>query len=1677
MTLSTSQLAGLALDSYHRGDNYGVPGPNPEDGLSREVGSSVGSGTLLRIAADTLNPQSVQNAHFSSTAYEFDDVIVISYRGSDPVLSTDFNIPMLQPDAYRVLLMKDGHIPDQLILAIEFYNKIYDLAGGKKIILTGHSLGGALAGAVALVKGADATIFDNTWYVDSAENLKADAAQSPGSAGYDAEYVAALTHGAIDQTPTINHIAMKYDIAEWFNGDRHSPQVIDPGYVMGPIEAHAQSLLVIALLATETHAHEYWKSATEFVFSGFEDAAMAADFGIEKTNVNPSTGVAKEIVASTILGNFGGSAAFHLVDDLSDLGVGVNGGLTYGAYLGALVARFAVGMAAAGHSSSLNNGILTRGSDGKTTIVDLRSATWMTATGQDISTHTHLDYSSILQDPTNISPDDLSDLLSGAGRTDFQVYAEQSGSSHFLLPTLQTNNFVEFIGTGRSEILSVNGGYNIASLGAENDTLKVNGGINWVDGGSGVDTLETFLRWSDFHISNHGGTYLLTHRGTVQVAEINITIDVERFIFDGDILSVSDILNVAPHALFLANSTGGSPTGVVIEGEANAGTTLARLQAADGNLYDKLTYSISEQSSVFFELDGQGNVLVKSGHTFDYGTFLSLWSDGEVPEINGGIFQASATFNWDAALKWGYAIAATVKDSYGETLEKLLAFDVRMGNRAPTLVSIEVYDVGSHVAAGTVVARVTGVVDPNDGDSHTLTLSQNDGRFVLVGNDIRTVGDGPLIGPYTLYVHATDQGNKNSPATELTITPIANTAPTAVEWISGGSISEMAASGAIVGQLKVIDPDTQESFTFSVVNSPKFAVSPSGVVTIKAGQTLDYEASPNFVLNISVKDKAGNTAVLPVTVGVLNENEIVGTNGDDTLHGTDTNDFMWGLGGSDTIYGGKGNDVIYGGAGADHIYGGEGSDTLYGEDGDDFFFLDGGFEPLGEGQKYSSVDTIYGGAGSNTIVASSPTLFDLTAEGRLAFTLMTGVSLTSSQWLARTGHAWSIINGIQNVVATSGQIEVVMDRYYAQPLPGVFFDLSGGDNDQVSIKFTQANNTTWTAVAVDGEWKLTSTNGPTTVIGAERLYLTSSADRVEFTPGTQKAIFIEGSGGGSNGNSADFSRYTDDLTFSSSGLVEGANVTLSQFYQLIGGSGDDTFYGSDQSDRYLGGIGRDVFYGSLGADRMHDPDHAVVEYSAATSGISFLIGPNQAYYVGGGDLLAAGDQATFDVGAFVEVVGTDHDDHISLMHAGKITAGAGTNILQGNSLNQIFDGSGGHATIRPGGGEDTIIFGSFGGFLDYTGVAGVTIDLRNGTAIASGLASRIEGFATRVLGSASADTIYATDNGVVIDGGGGFDVIYGGSGADIIDLKAGIARGGAGADTITARGSNVLMFGGIGNDTLIANGTEVSGTLIYGDEGDDTFWSNNASVTFIGGAGADTFNSSNYSGPLVSYQTSSAGISLAGNSINGAMSVITSSGGDAEGDTFNGTFRQFRGSDHSDTINLSGTGMQIWGGDGDDHLTIVRAGTSGNTVHGEGGNDTITMRGGTAHGGTGNDTMHGWGTFYGGADDDTIYLENSVSTVYGGSGKNTIFGGSKADSIYMDEGEDTFVYRGGEQDHIFGASHDDIIATNIAGLTRSDLTFSESGADVKVAFGDHAGIILKGLTMGAALSLTYEFWG
>ncbi|MBW6401859.1 cadherin domain-containing protein [Roseomonas sp. HJA6] len=207
-------------------------------------------------------------------------------------------------------------------------------------------------------------------------------------------------------------------------------------------------------------------------------------------------------------------------------------------------------------------------------------------------------------------------------------------------------------------------------------------------------------------------------------------------------------------------------------------------------------------------------------------------------------------------------------------------------NRAPTDV---VFASGGSVDENLVGATVAtlAAVDPDGADTFTFTVTdlngQVDPRFVVVGNELRLAPGAALdfeaAPTIALRLTATDQGGLSVTQTLSVAVLDINEAPIALV-LAGNAVDEEA-PGATVGTLSVTDPDAADAsidaFTFALSDS-RFEVATGGVLRLKAGLSVDFEAEPSITVTVTATDSGGLQIAEDFLVSVIDQAELVPLN-------------------------------------------------------------------------------------------------------------------------------------------------------------------------------------------------------------------------------------------------------------------------------------------------------------------------------------------------------------------------------------------------------------------------------------------------------------------------------------------------------------------------------------------------------------------------------------------------------------------------------------------------------------------------------------------------------------------------------------------------------------------------------------------------------------------------------
>lgn len=225
------------------------------------------------------------------------------------------------------------------------------------------------------------------------------------------------------------------------------------------------------------------------------------------------------------------------------------------------------------------------------------------------------------------------------------------------------------------------------------------------------------------------------------------------------------------------------------------------------------------------------------------------------------------------------------------------------------------------------------------------------------------------------------------------------------------------------------------------------------------------------------------------------------------------------------------------------------------------------------------------------------------------------------------------------------------------------------------------------------------------------------------------------------------------------------------------------------------------------------------------------------------------------------------------------------------------------------------------------------------------------------------------------------------------------------------------LFGSRAGDNMLGG---VNEDRIYGDAGDDTIVGGSGSDFIEGGLGNDSIQGDGGTAADVPKRYDDTLYGGEGNdTIVGGRGTDYVSGGlgddELSGDEGNDFLSGGRGAD------------KLWGGADNDYL-FDEGGSDTNSLHGDGGNDVLEIKGGTGiallDGGDGTDVLIGGqghnsldggkgnDSIVGGGEDDIISGGDDADMVVAGAGNDQITGGKGADYLKGGAGNDTYVYEG-----------------------------------------------------------------
>ena len=271
-----------------------------------------------------------------------------------------------------------------------------------------------------------------------------------------------------------------------------------------------------------------------------------------------------------------------------------------------------------------------------------------------------------------------------------------------------------------------------------------------------------------------------------------------------------------------------------------------------------------------------------AGNTF---TYSLIAGDGDTDNssfsIVGNELIADTVFDFET--KTSYSIRVQTTDQGGLTFEKQLNINVNDIN-GPTDLSFDNTTDTTTIDEGQTDSVIGNLIstDPDTGSTFTYSLIAGDGdtdnsSFSIVGNQLiaNIVFNFETKDSYSIRVKTTDQDGLfyEKPLT-IGVTNV-NETPTDLT-LSNSTVAENKAVGTVVGNLTSTDPDTGNTFTYSLVSGT--GATDNSLFTIVDNQlqtnsVFNFETKNSYRIRVKTTDQDGLFYEKPLTIGVTNVNE------------------------------------------------------------------------------------------------------------------------------------------------------------------------------------------------------------------------------------------------------------------------------------------------------------------------------------------------------------------------------------------------------------------------------------------------------------------------------------------------------------------------------------------------------------------------------------------------------------------------------------------------------------------------------------------------------------------------------------------------------------------------------------------------------------------------------------
>ena len=286
------------------------------------------------------------------------------------------------------------------------------------------------------------------------------------------------------------------------------------------------------------------------------------------------------------------------------------------------------------------------------------------------------------------------------------------------------------------------------------------------------------------------------------------------------------------------------PTTATVAENSAGGTAVATVAATDADS-DTLTYSLDSASDAVFEIRSTGGITVKSGATLDH--------------------EATSSYATTVTAHDG-----TVGTDHGITISVTDVLEPPPAPGAPTVSALST----TSLAVSWTPPTVSGPPPVASYQVRYRRQGDADWQVILSTGPSTTIAGLEAGTTYQVQVRASNaEGYSDWSSGSGTTNSATNNAPRFTNQPTTAQVAEHSPGGTRVVTVAATDADGDTlAYSLDPTSDAVFAISASGVITVRAGARLDYETTPSYRTVVMASDGSA-TATHTVTISVTDVDE------------------------------------------------------------------------------------------------------------------------------------------------------------------------------------------------------------------------------------------------------------------------------------------------------------------------------------------------------------------------------------------------------------------------------------------------------------------------------------------------------------------------------------------------------------------------------------------------------------------------------------------------------------------------------------------------------------------------------------------------------------------------------------------------------------------------------------